>query len=202
MGALDELTAVLVVIILILPRVTALDPSPRFPILVRGLSAVSDYARRQLLFEVGDHLFAADASEVCEVLEPSPATPIPGAVSGVRGLINLRGNLLVTGEFGTLLGLESAASDDPAWVVFEKADQRVALEVDRVVGMAPSPEGELDVNSELLGALGAGEVVKGVGQFGPRPYFQLDMTAVFERVLEQDGEGDRAAEFGSTEGQE
>ena len=163
---------------------------------------MSDYARRQLLFEVGDHLFAADAREVCEVLEPSQATPIPGAASGVRGLINLRGVLLVTGEFGTLLGLSSpAASDDPAWVVFEKGDQRVALEVDRVVGMAPSPDGELDVNSELLGALGAGEVVKGVGQFGPRPYFQLDMAAVFERVLEQDGEGDRAAELGSTEGQ-
>ena len=58
------------------------------------------------------------------------------------------------------------------------------------------------MGSELLDALGAGGLVKGVGQFGPRPYFKLDMRAVFERVLEQAGEGDRAVTLGSTEGQE
>jgi chemotaxis signal transduction protein len=166
---------------------------------------VSDYARRQLLFEVGEHLFAAEAEEVCEVLEPTEATPIPGAVPGVHGLINLRGNLLVTGEFGRLLGLTTARGNDPALVVFEQGDRQVALEVDRVLAMAPTPasngKGDLDVGSELLDALGAGALVTGVGQFGPRPYFKLDMRAVFERVLEQVGEGDRAATLGSTEGQ-
>ena len=169
---------------------------------------MSDYARRQLLFEVGEHLFAAEAEEVCEVLEPTEATPIPGSVPGVHGLINLRGNLLVTGEFGRLLGLTTIRGSDPALVVFEEGDRRVALEVDRVVSMAPAPssssskEDGLDVGSELLDALGAGDLVEGVGQFGPRPYFKLDMRAVFERVLEQVGEGDRAVTLGSTEGQE
>ena len=58
------------------------------------------------------------------------------------------------------------------------------------------------MSGEALDALGAGELVKGVGQFGPRPYFKLDMRAVFERVLEQVGEGDRAVTLGSREGQE
>jgi purine-binding chemotaxis protein CheW len=165
---------------------------------------VSDYARRQLLFEVGEHLFAAEAEEVCEVLEPTEATPIPGAAPGVHGLINLRGNLLVTGEFGKTLGLGGSQSRDPALVVFEEGDRQVALEVDRVIAMAPAPpsKDDLDVGSELLDALGAGELVRGVGQFGTRPYFKLDMKAVFERVLEQVGEGDRAVTLGSTEGQE
>ena len=170
---------------------------------------MSDYARRQLLFEVGEHLFAAEAEEVREVLEPTEATPIPGAVPGVHGLINLRGNLLVTGEFGRLLGLSESTSGDPALVVFEQGDRQVALEVDQVIAMVPAPpskkgkgSGDLDVGSELLDALGAGALVTGVGQFGPRPYFKLDMRAVFERVLEQVGEGDRAVTLGSTEGQE
>ena len=167
---------------------------------------MSDYARRPLLFEVGEHLFAAEAEEVREVLEPTEATPIPGAVPGVHGLINLRGNLLVTGEFGRLLGLTAAPSRDPALVVFEQGERQVALEVDRVLAMVPSRSSkrndDIDVGSELLDALGAGGLVKGVGQFGPRPYFKLDMRAVFERVLEQAGEGDRAVTLGSTEGQE
>ncbi len=170
---------------------------------------MSDYARRQLLFEVGEHLFAAEADEVREVLEPTVATPIPGAVPGVRGLINLRGNLIVAGELGRLLGLEAAPGRDPALVVFEQGDRRVALEVDRVIAMSPAPSskstgkrnGDLDVGRDLLEALGAGELVVGVGQFGPRPYFKLNMRAVFERVLQQVGEGDRAVTLGSTEGQ-
>jgi chemotaxis signal transduction protein len=167
------------------------------------LFSVSDYARRQLLFEVGEHLFAADASEVCEVLEPAEATPVPGVVPGIRGLINLRGTLLVAGEFGTLLGLKPGPGDEPALVVFEQAGQRIALEVDGVVGMASSPDGLLDVSGELLDALDAGEMVRGVGRFGSRPYYKLDMKAVFARVLEGDGEeGDRVTRLGSREGRE
>jgi chemotaxis signal transduction protein len=165
------------------------------------LFKVSDYARRQLLFEVGDYLFAAAAGEVLEILEPVSATPVPGAVAGVDGLVNLRGKLIVSGHFARLLGLKREGVDEPALVVFEHGGRSVALQVDGVVGMAPASGGELDVGGDLLAALGARDVVRGVGRFGSRPYFQLDMAAVFARVLERDGEGGPGLELGSTEGQ-
>jgi chemotaxis signal transduction protein len=155
---------------------------------------VSDYVRRQLIFEVGDHLFAADAQAVCEVLEPiSAATPIPGAVPGIHGLINLRGTLLVTGNLGSLLGLTPKPVAEPALVVFEHEERRVALEIDRVVDVTSGPDGDLDVDGSLLKTLGAREVVSGAGQFGQRPYFRLDMGAVFALVLERDQRGDWAS---------
>jgi purine-binding chemotaxis protein CheW len=166
------------------------------------LGSVSDQARRQLLFEVGEYLFAADAREVVEVLEPAQATPVPGAVAGVRGLINLRGTLLVAGEFARLLGLTASGGEETALVVFEHGDKRVALEVDRLVGMSALSAAELDVDGELLDALGAREVVRGVGRLGSRPYLQLDMAAVFARVLALEVEGERGVQPGVTEGQE
>jgi chemotaxis signal transduction protein len=126
------------------------------------------------------------------VLEPiSAATPIPGAVSGIHGLINLRGTLLVTANLGSLLGLTPKPVAEPALVVFEHETRKVALEIDRVVDVTSGPEDDADVDGSLLKALGAREVVSGAGQFGPRPYFRLDMGAVFALVLE-DQRGYRA----------
>ena len=161
---------------------------------------MSHSAGRQLLFQVGEHLLAADARHVCEVREPTDATPVPGSVSGVRGLINLRGDLVVSGDLATLLGLASTRNEDTALVVFEEGDRRVALQVDRVVGIANESLENLDVKGELLGALGARDIVAGVGQYETRPYFQLDMKALFARVLEQDSYRERAMQLGSIGG--
>ncbi len=146
---------------------------------------MSDSARRQLLVEVGEYLFAAEADEVREVMGRTEATPVPGAVPGVLGLINRRGKVIVAGELGTLLGIGARPGDESALVVFADGDRRIALLVDRVVGMAPGPRGELDVRSELLEALDARDVVTGVGRYGGRPYFRLDVQAIFARVLDQ-----------------
>jgi chemotaxis signal transduction protein len=132
---------------------------------------------------VGPHLLAADAREICEVREPLQATPIPGAVPGVSGLVNLRGVLVVAGELATLLGFEPAKSEETALVVFEQGERRIALEVDRMVGVIEADSEQLDVDGDLLEALGARDVVEGVGRFADRPYFQLDTKALFSRVL-------------------
>lgn len=159
---------------------------------------MSDSARRQLLVEVGRCLFAADADEVREVMDPTEATPIPGAVTGVLGLLNRRGKVIVAGELSTFLGVDSEPGEESALVVFADGDRRIALMVDRVIGMAPYPVSEDDVESDLLEALGARELAVGVGQFGPRPYIRLDVPAIFARVFDQAGDHDWSIRLGST----
>lgn len=150
---------------------------------------MADSARRQLIFEVGGHLFAADARDVREVLEPTEVTPVPGAVASVLGLINLRGTLVVAGRLGALLELVPGAGEENTLVVFEHGERRLALEVDRVLGMAAYPDDGLDAESELPEGLEVGDLVAGVGRLGPRQYFHLDVGAIFERMLGQQDEG-------------
>ncbi|UCC74751.1 MAG: chemotaxis protein CheW [Gemmatimonadota bacterium] len=158
---------------------------------------MSDSARRQLLVEVGEFLLAAAADEVREVMDPTEATPVPGAVPGVLGLINRRGKIIVAGELGAFLGLSSEPGEESALVVFADGDRRIALLVDRVLGVGPDRDGDLDVGSDLLEALGARDLVAGVGQSGPRPYLRLDVPAIFARVLDQVGDQDRSVRPGS-----
>jgi chemotaxis signal transduction protein len=154
---------------------------------------VSDNTRRQLLFAVGNHLFSADARAVREIVEPGlAATPIPGAIPAVRGLINLRGTLLVAANLGALLELTSRPSD-PAVVVFEHEARQVALEVDRVVDVASLPRGGLDGNGQLLDTLAVRSAVCGVGRYGSQPYFELDVSELIGLMLEEQQRGDSKA---------
>jgi chemotaxis signal transduction protein len=131
-------------------------------------------------------------------MDPTEATPVPGAVPGVLGLLNRRGKVVVAGELGTFLGVESEPGEESALVVFADGDRRIALLVDRVIGMAPYSAGEDDVDGSLLEALGARDLAVGVGQFGPRPYIRLDVAAIFARVLDQAGDHDWSIRLGST----
>ena len=149
--------------------------------------------RHRFMFEVGDHLFATDVRNVKEVLELADTTPIPGSVPGVLGLINVRGTMVVAADMATLLGLTSRGSPETALVLLEAGGRRVALRVDRVSGITGEAGPDLDVEGELLEALGVREVTLGVGRIGSRPYYELDVDAVFGRVLEPDreeGEGE------------
>lgn len=146
--------------------------------------------RRQLLVQVGDFLFATDASGAREILDVVEPTPVPGAVAGVLGLINRRGKVMVAGQLGPLLGLPAPAGEDVAYVVFEHGDRQVALAVDCVIGMVQHQPDRLDVDAELLEVLGARDVVASVGSYQERPCYRLDLEALFARVLSEAGEPD------------
>jgi chemotaxis signal transduction protein len=161
---------------------------------------VADAPWRQLLFEVGDHLFAVEAVEVRRVIEPGEVTPVPGAVPGVLGLMNLRGRLVIAGDLATLLGLASKETAGSTLVLFENRERQLALRVDRVVGVTPCTTAELDVHGDILEALGARDLVKAVRQFGPRPVLQLNLDSVFTRVLGQPGDQDRSIRLVSVGG--
>lgn len=165
--------------------------------------------RRQLLFEVGDHLFAVDSGVAREVIEPREATPVPGANPGVIGLINLRGALMIAGDLEELLGMTPSEHEEQAFVVFEQGGRRLALRVDRVVAVIPYPEvGDAEGAEGEKGAEGAEvahttaghpaplreSLVEGAGAFGERRYYRLAMEEVFAGVLMPETEGrDRPA---------
>ena len=51
-------------------------------------------ARPYLSFKLGDELFAADVAKVLEILEVPKITKVPKSPGYLRGVINLRGNVL------------------------------------------------------------------------------------------------------------
>lgn len=160
-----------------------------------------DSARRLLIFEEGDCLFAIEAGDAAAVVEPVEPTPIPGAIPCVLGLINLRGRLAVAVDLARLLEVTAATTAaEPAMIVLECQSRQLAVRVARVVGVLPAPESDRDIGSGLLEALGARDLAVGVGEFEGRPFLQLDVPAIFARVLDESGTRDRSPQTASIGG--
>jgi len=101
-----------------------------------------------LTFELSGRRFAIELGFVREVLALGNVTPVPGAPAAVRGLINVRGMLAAALDLAVLCGDRPHASrPGDAVVLLEAPPQpwsegqppRVAIPVDRVLEVSPSP---------------------------------------------------------------
>lgn len=84
-------------------------------------------------FYVDDHFFGVEVEKVQEVIRHQPMTRVPLAPAVVRGLINLRGQIVTALDLRRRLGLEQASADrPPANVVVRSEDGAVSMLVDEI----------------------------------------------------------------------
>jgi purine-binding chemotaxis protein CheW len=100
-------------------------------------------------FQVGEYWLGIDARRVQEVLRGEEPTEVPLAHPALRGLINVRGQIVPVVDLATRLGLASAAQPGPvACLLVRTAGGPVALVIDwtsdlvgvHADGVAPLPD--------------------------------------------------------------
>lgn len=102
-------------------------------------------------FYVGDGYFGIPVEQVQEVVRPQPITPVPLAPKVVRGLINLRGQILTAIDLRYRLGLGEPG--DPAKlmnVVVRTDDAPVSFLVDEIGEVVDVDEDTYEVPPETL----------------------------------------------------
>ena len=100
--------------------------------------------RQFATFHAGDRYLGIDVTRVQEVIRAQAITPTPLAADEIRGLINLRGQIVLAFDLRRRLGLpprEGGAA--PMNVVIRTPDGLVSLLVDRIGDV-------LDVDEELF----------------------------------------------------
>ncbi len=94
-------------------------------------------------FQVGGMFFGIDVVRVQEVLRSQPMTRVPLAPDVVRGLINLRGQIVTAVDLRRRLGLPANEGQEPPMnVVVRTEDGAVSLLVDEIGDVLDCP-GEL-----------------------------------------------------------
>lgn len=87
-------------------------------------------------FRLGGQRFVAPMHEVAEILTPPPVARVPHAKSWVRGVANVRGNLLAIMDLNDYLGKgETNLTRLSRALVIERQAVFVGLLVDEVLGM-------------------------------------------------------------------
>jgi len=92
--------------------------------------------REVVVFHLGSERFAIDSIHAREVLRVPRMVPVPRLPAHIRGIINLRGQILAVSDLRPLLGLtQTDTSQRPQLIVVEAAGLTTALLTDGVEGM-------------------------------------------------------------------
>ncbi len=128
-------------------------------------------------FVLGDYLFGVDVRNVQEVIRHLDMTPVPLASSVVRGLINLRGQIVTAIEMRQRLGLPPRAGAEPMNVVVCTGDGIISLLVDEIGDVVEVDERRFERAPETMtGAFR--ELVPGVYKLDGRLLLVLDVERV------------------------
>jgi purine-binding chemotaxis protein CheW len=86
--------------------------------LAQGATEVSEIKTLLLvLFAIQDEWYAIDVRSVREIRREYAVTPVPGAPPYIRGVINLRGEIVSVTDLASLLGLASASEEDASTMI-------------------------------------------------------------------------------------
>lgn len=84
-------------------------------------------------FRLADQYFGVDALKVQELIRHQPMTPVPLAPPSVRGLINLRGQIVTAIDLRSHFGLPEVECETELMnIVIRTDDECVSLLVDRI----------------------------------------------------------------------
>jgi purine-binding chemotaxis protein CheW len=125
-------------------------------------------------FYVAEHYFGLDVLRVQEIISHQPMTSVPLAPPVVRGLINLRGQIVTALDLRTRLGFAQLPPDrTPVNVVVRTDDGAVSLLVDEVGDVVDVPEKLFERTPETVTGP-ARELIQGAYKLDGRLLLALD----------------------------
>lgn len=129
-------------------------------------------------FTAGDHLYGIGVEEVQEVLPDRTATRVPLAPKTVSGLVNLRGQVVLSLDLRARLGLPTLPADaERMMVVVRRGDEPVSLIVDQIGEVAEVDETQFERPPQTLDAE-LRDLIRGAYKLSDRLLLALDVDAV------------------------
>ena len=147
-------------------------------------------ARQFCTFYLEDDFFGVDVQQVQEVLRHQDQTHVPLAPKMIRGLINLRGQIVTALDLRCRLGLSERSQDTlPINVVVRTKDGAVSLLVDEIGDVVEVSEDDFEPPPETVTGV-ARELIVGTYKLADRILLILDTdkTVNLENVHGQNSE--------------
>jgi len=126
-------------------------------------------------FALEDEEFAVEINQVREVLKMSRITPLPQSLEFVRGVINLRGEVIPVVDLRKRLGLlEAEQNEQNRIIIVEIGDDEVGLIVDSANEVVRLPGDALQGATNSVAGVRA-DLIKAVGKIDDRLLILLNL---------------------------
>ena len=134
----------------------------------RKTRAQSAEADQMISFSIGEEHYGVDIQEVKEVIRIREITQLPKAPTFVKGVINLRGDVIPIIDLREKFGLEQLDYTEVTRVIVVEVDGKsIGMVVDRVSNVIKIPQDEIEPPPPLVGGL-SGEYLRGIGKLGEK----------------------------------
>ncbi len=147
-----------------------------------SISGIAESAQ-YLTFKLEEEVFAVDVANVREILDFTPATKVPGTPEFMRGVINVRGNVVPIVDMRLKFGLSKTEKTvDTCIVVMEISvdDDKIVLGalVDSVQEVFEMEANQIEPPPRM-GTRWKTEFIKGIGKRNDQLIIILDIDRVF-----------------------
>ena len=142
-------------------------------------SGVSDEGLQLVVFELSGEEFGVDIMQVSEIIPAPKITRIPQAPECVKGLINLRGKIIVVIDLNIRLGFSPKESDELSRIIIvEVGDTVIGMLVNSVKEVMRLPLSSIEPTPEMIKSKINAEYLKGVGKLEDRLLILLNLAKV------------------------
>ncbi|WP_457554570.1 chemotaxis protein CheW [Candidatus Pyrohabitans sp.] len=128
-----------------------------------------------VVFRLGDEEYAAEVSQVREIIRMEKITRLPRAPDFVEGIINLRGQLTTVISLRRLFGLQEGSTPGARIIVLDQ-EEPTGIVVDAVTEVLSLPLENIDKPERVFGA--DTRFIKGVGKLNDRLIIILDLSRI------------------------
>ena len=134
---------------------------------------------RLCTFALADRLLAIDADQIREIVTLRDLTAVPGSPRHVRGLVNLRGQIVACIDLGVLLAFDCPPTSKQLAVVVADGDELVSMAVDRVVDVIELDPADIEPVPPTVPRVVADSSI-GIYQGSPQLLLILDLGHLLE----------------------
>ena len=139
-----------------------------------------------VVFDLASEHYGVDISDVREIMRMQNITKVPGAMSYVEGVINLRGKVLPVLDLRKRLGLKVAEqTEESRIVVVDIADGEVGVIVDAVTEVLRVPNAAVEPPSSMV-AQGNSDYLRGIAKLTDRLIILLDLNKLLSSKADAD----------------
>ncbi len=123
-----------------------------------------------VIFKLNDEQFAVETAKVASINDMMEITRVPRAKEFIKGLINLRGNVISLLDINLILDVSKGDSEQNNIIILEMQEELVGIAVDQV-------DEVLDVEEEIIEKVetAKGSYIKGVINFKDRIVTLIDI---------------------------
>ncbi|MBU3214292.1 chemotaxis protein CheW [Clostridium estertheticum] len=129
-----------------------------------------------VVFKVNEEQFAVEASSVQSINDMMEITNVPKSAAYIKGLINLRGNIISLLDINLLLDIEKGSVDQENIIILNLKEESVGVTVDQV-------DEVLEIEANLIEKIETDKdkaYIKGIINFKDRIVTLIDIGKLIE----------------------